>query len=131
MRLHGCPCGFMSDPNNECSCTPPQIQKYMARVSGPLLDRIDIDIEVPAVKFKELAGTNTGKKFETIGERVKRARRVQLQGSRTKDISSATPEWSRKRSGNIVKSMLEVGSCSSWRSRDLGFRQGLHQKLSQ
>ena len=50
-----CPCGYRSDPRRSCNCTPPQIEKYMAKISGPLLDRIDIHIEVPAVPFEELS----------------------------------------------------------------------------
>ncbi len=76
--MNGCPCGFNGDPHNECSCTPPQIQKYLAKVSGPLLDRIDIHIEVPAVRYKELASDISGENSATIRERVKRARELQL-----------------------------------------------------
>ncbi len=50
-----CPCGYRSDPRRHCNCTPPQIEKYMSRISGPLVDRIDIHIEVPAVPFEELS----------------------------------------------------------------------------
>jgi len=75
--MNPCPCGFLSDPNNTCSCTPPQIQKYMARVSGPLLDRIDIHIEVPAVKYKELVRTAPSESSERIRQRVTRARERQ------------------------------------------------------
>ena len=53
--MNPCPCGYATDPNNECTCTPQMIQKYMSRISGPLMDRIDIQIEVPAVLFTELA----------------------------------------------------------------------------
>src|ERR1700761_6890113 len=52
--MNPCPCGFHGDPTRECHCTPPMIQRYVAKISGPLLDRIDIHIEVPAVKYKEL-----------------------------------------------------------------------------
>ncbi len=52
-----CPCGYRSDPRRSCNCTPPQIEKYMGKISGPLMDRIDIHIEVPAVPFEELSGT--------------------------------------------------------------------------
>lgn len=76
--MNPCPCGFSTDPNNECSCTPPQIQRYVSRVSGPLLDRIDIHIEVPAVKFKELSSDASGENSEHIRERVEKARGVQL-----------------------------------------------------
>lgn len=74
-----CPCGFHGDPSHECHCTPLQIQRYVGRISGPLLDRIDIHIEVPAVKFKDLAGQPTGEKSKQIRERVNRARKIQLE----------------------------------------------------
>jgi magnesium chelatase family protein len=54
--MNPCPCGFWNDPTRECRCSPLQIQRYVGRISGPLLDRIDIHIDVPAVKFRELAG---------------------------------------------------------------------------
>jgi magnesium chelatase family protein len=54
--LNPCPCGFWNDPTRDCRCTPLQIQRYIGRISGPLLDRIDIHIDVPAVQFKDLAG---------------------------------------------------------------------------
>ncbi|MGQ9644735.1 MAG: YifB family Mg chelatase-like AAA ATPase [Ignavibacterium sp.] len=76
--MNPCPCGFYTDPNKECTCSPPQIQKYMAKISGPLLDRIDIHIEVPAVKYKELSSKSSGEKSEVIRERVIRAREIQL-----------------------------------------------------
>ncbi len=54
--LNPCPCGYRNDPRRDCHCTVPQIERYMSKISGPLLDRIDIHIEVPAVPFKELSG---------------------------------------------------------------------------
>jgi magnesium chelatase family protein len=77
--MNPCPCGFFTDPNKECTCSPPQIQKYMAKISGPLLDRIDIHIEVPAVKYKELSSKSYGEKSEDIRKRVITARQVQLE----------------------------------------------------
>ena len=75
--MNPCPCGFFTDPNKECTCNTMQIQKYMARISGPLLDRIDIHIEVPAVKFKELASSSAGEKSSEIRKRVISAREIQ------------------------------------------------------
>jgi magnesium chelatase family protein len=75
--MNPCPCGYYSDPSNECSCTPPQIQRYLSKVSGPLLDRIDIHIEVPAVRYKELASETSGENSATIRHRVAKARAVQ------------------------------------------------------
>ncbi|UCD38368.1 MAG: YifB family Mg chelatase-like AAA ATPase, partial [Fidelibacterota bacterium] len=75
--MNPCPCGFATDPRNECSCTPPVIQRYMSRISGPLMDRIDIHVEVPAVKIEELAAKSSGEKSEAIRERVEAARERQ------------------------------------------------------
>jgi magnesium chelatase family protein len=76
--MNPCPCGYYGDPNNECICTIPQIQRYRAKVSGPLLDRIDIQIEVPAVRYRDLAGRESGEPSAGIRERVNRARQIQL-----------------------------------------------------
>lgn len=75
--MNPCPCGFFTDPNKECTCNTMQIQKYMAKISGPLLDRIDIHIEVPAVKFKDLASSSVGEKSSEIRKRVIFAREIQ------------------------------------------------------
>ena len=74
-----CACGFLSDPRHQCTCTPGQIHRYKRRVSGPLLDRIDIHIEVPAVPYKELSAEYTGEKSEDIRKRVVAARDIQLE----------------------------------------------------
>lgn len=76
--MNPCPCGYYTDPNKECTCTQMQIQKYMAKISGPLLDRIDLHIEVPAVKYKELASKNSGESSEKIRERVIAGREIQM-----------------------------------------------------
>jgi len=76
--MNPCPCGFYTDPNKECTCALPQIQRYMAKISGPLLDRIDIHIEVPAVKYKELTSKSEGEKSIEIRKRVITARNLQL-----------------------------------------------------
>ncbi|KAB2908905.1 MAG: YifB family Mg chelatase-like AAA ATPase [Ignavibacteriales bacterium] len=75
--MNPCPCGYYTDPTRECRCNGYQIQKYMSKISGPLLDRIDIHIEVPAVKYKDLTSTEKGEPSETIRERVIRARELQ------------------------------------------------------
>ncbi len=77
--MNPCPCGYFTDPNKECTCAPPQIQRYMAKISGPLLDRIDIHIEVPAVKYKELSAETKSESSSVIRERVIAARKVQLE----------------------------------------------------
>ena len=76
--MNPCPCGFFGDATRECHCSPPQIQRYVSKISGPLLDRIDIHIEVPAVKYKELRGNNEIESSAIVRERVLRARQIQL-----------------------------------------------------
>src|SRR5579863_3987350 len=72
--MNPCPCGFFGDPTRQCHCSPPQIQRYVSKISGPLIDRIDIHIEVPAVKYKELRGDGNTEDSAAIRERVIRAR---------------------------------------------------------
>jgi len=75
--LHGCPCGFYGDSKQECTCSESTVSRYQKRISGPLLDRIDIFIEVPRVEYEKLAATTTGEPSDAVRERVERARRVQ------------------------------------------------------
>jgi magnesium chelatase family protein len=75
--MNPCPCGYFNDKSRECMCTPPMIQRYVSKVSGPLLDRIDIHIEVPAVQYKELRGGAAAEGSEQIRDRVLKARELQ------------------------------------------------------
>jgi len=84
--MNPCPCGFFTDPAHVCVCTPLQIQRYRARVSGPLLDRIDIHVEVPAVSFRELSLEHAHEDSTTIRKSVSRARRLQNERYRTDGI---------------------------------------------
>ena len=77
--MNPCPCGFFSDPTRDCKCSQTQIQNYVSRISGPLLDRIDIQVEVPAVKYAELADETTGEPSAIVQERVEAARHAQQQ----------------------------------------------------
>jgi magnesium chelatase family protein len=75
--LNPCPCGYRNDPRRNCQCSPPQVERYMSRISGPLIDRIDIHIEVPAVPFKELADGAEGTSSQSMRDEVVRARQAQ------------------------------------------------------
>lgn len=77
--MNPCPCGYLGDPSRECRCSPNQIEKYRQRISGPLLDRIDLHVDVPAVNYKELRSESSGESSEVIRERVEEARSIQLQ----------------------------------------------------
>ena len=75
--MNPCPCGYCGDPRRECRCSTMQIHNYRSRISGPLLDRIDIHIEVPAVRYQDMSGVRRGDTSAVIRERVAVARRVQ------------------------------------------------------
>lgn len=76
--MNPCPCGFRSHPEKSCKCSPLQIDRYLGRISGPLLDRIDLHLEVAAVKFKDLTQNRQSESSELIRSRVENARKIQL-----------------------------------------------------
>jgi magnesium chelatase family protein len=99
--MNPCPCGFWNDPTRECRCTPLQIQRYVGRISGPLLDRIDIHIDVPAVKFRELVGDAApdAESSEQIRQRVISARQRQCErfaGEKIFSNAAMTPRMIRR-----------------------------------
>jgi len=75
--MNPCLCGFFTDPKKECHCTPYQIQRYLSKISGPLLDRIDIHLNVPRLNYNELSQRRKGDSSEIIRERVNRSRNLQ------------------------------------------------------
>jgi magnesium chelatase family protein len=76
--MNPCPCGYLGHHNNKCRCTPDQIARYKGKISGPLLDRIDLHIEVPALKEEELTTASKSEPSEVIRGRVEKARQIQL-----------------------------------------------------
>ena len=82
--MNPCPCGYYGDPSHRCVCTPGQISRYLSKISGPLLDRIDIQVEVQNVPFAQLSTMKPGEPSEKIRERVIQAR--QIQEARFKDF---------------------------------------------
>jgi magnesium chelatase family protein len=95
--MNPCPCGYFNSKSRECSCTPPMIQRYVAKISGPLLDRIDIHIEVPAVQYKELRGGAATENSAQIRARVMAAREHQRQRfAKTKDKIYANAQMSTR-----------------------------------
>ena len=77
--MNPCPCGYLGDSGRRCTCTPPAVQKYRSRISGPLLDRIDLQIDVPVAPFERLTENRRGEASAVVSERVQRARQVQLE----------------------------------------------------
>lgn len=74
-----CPCGYYGDPTHHCICSPAQIHRYMSKISGPLMDRVDIQCEIQPVPFSEISAAQPGEKSEVIRERVIAARRIQAE----------------------------------------------------
>ena len=110
--MNPCPCGFYTDPNRECTCTMPQILRYRSKISGPLMDRIDLHVEVPAVKYRDLTGETSGEDSESIKVRVNRARGVQRErftGKRIYSNAQMTPRYLKKycQIGENSKKLLE------------------------
>ncbi len=75
--MNPCPCGYSTDPTRECKCTPNQIRKYLSRISGPLMDRIDIHVDVPPLKYAELASESSSENSAAVRKRVNEARVLQ------------------------------------------------------
>lgn len=97
--LNPCPCGYRNDPRRNCNCSTSQVEKYMAKISGPLLDRIDIHIEVPAVPFKELSAETEGTTSQQMREQVIAARQAQadrFRGRRTRYNAQMSTQELRK-----------------------------------
>ena len=86
--MNPCPCGNHGSKVKECTCTPAQIQKYMAKLSGPLLDRIDIRVEVDEVKYSELLEKAQGETSETVRKRVNRTRLIQKERFKNDKINT-------------------------------------------
>ena len=86
--MNPCPCGYFTDPKRRCKCTPYQIERYLSRISGPLIDRIDIHIEVPPVPWRQLRATSDGTDSASMREQVVRARQTQ----RNRFAGSSSPE---------------------------------------
>ncbi len=97
--MNPCPCGYLSDPLHPCSCTPIAIHRYRSRISGPLLDRIDIHIEVPAVKYRDLADRGDAESSAAIAARVEQSRTIQAErfkGTKIHCNSQMTPRFIKK-----------------------------------
>ena len=101
--MNPCPCGYFGDLKRECRCSPMQVQRYRQRISGPLLDRIDLHIEVPAVEFRDISSDARGRTFATRSASASAARaNVSRRVSQATRKSTATRGWARGRSKSIA-----------------------------
>lgn len=126
--MNPCPCGFRGDPKRQCSCTPTQIERYLSRISGPLLDRIDIHIEVPPVPFKELSTTKDGTTSEQMHSSVVLARKRQtarFAGQTTRVNGKMKPPEIRKfcKLASDAADLLEVAM------EEMGLSARAHDKI--
>ncbi len=117
--MNPCPCGYLGDAKHACKCTPPQVEKYLGRISGPLLDRIDLHLEVPAVPYQELSKLTDGTSTASMREQVARARAVQAERFRGRPVrlnGRMTPRQIREHCrlgedahGMLANAMAELG----------------------
>lgn len=126
--LNPCPCGYRNDPRRDCHCTVLQIERYMAKISGPLLDRIDIHIEVPSVPFKELSAETSGTSSREMLEQVVAARNLQTRrfdSSRTRFNAQMTSRQVRQfcRLDEAGQNLLKTAV------HDLGLSARAHDKI--
>ena len=126
--MNPCNCGYYGDPTRECTCSAGQIQRYLNKVSGPMLDRFDVHIEVSAVKYDELSGKRNGETSQEIRKRVERARKIQLERYKEHNIycnaqlsASLTDKFCplNDECKNILKSAFE----------SLGLRARAHSRI--
>jgi magnesium chelatase family protein len=103
--MNPCPCGFYGDPRRPCTCTPPQISRYRGRISGPLLDRIDIQVQVPAVKFMDLAAPDAAEGSRELRARVLAAREIQQRRFAKSRTTFANAQMSQR----LVKEHCALG----------------------
>ena len=126
--MNPCPCGYRGDPKRQCNCTPPQIERYLSKISGPLLDRLDIHIEVPPVAFRELKDESPGTSSETMIEQVLAAREIQerrFAGESNRLNGKMTPPQIRKqcRLQADAEAMLQSAM------EDMGLSARAHDKI--
>lgn len=126
--LNPCPCGYRTDPRRSCNCNPTQIERYMGRISGPLLDRVDIHIEVPAVPFEELAHGSTGTSSQTMRDQVTAARTLQNQR-----FSSSRTLTNAQMTSRELRQYCPLGKIQTQRMKtavsELGLSARAHDKV--
>ncbi|MEN6450922.1 MAG: YifB family Mg chelatase-like AAA ATPase [Thermoguttaceae bacterium] len=126
--LNPCPCGYRGDSRRSCHCTPPQIERYMSKISGPLLDRIDIHIEVPSVAFRELSGGTPGTSSADLRGQVAVAR--QAQAGRFDGVKTRyNADMSHRQTRQFCKLDDECQNLLKAAMTDLGLSARAHDKV--
>jgi magnesium chelatase family protein len=126
--LNACPCGHFYDPSRQCKCSPREIQNYLSKISGPLLDRIDIHIEVPAIKFRQIRDKRPGKSSEEMREEVAAARSIQMRRFSGKGIvanAQMSPKMVRACAPLDDESEMLLGQAM----KDIGLSARAHDRI--
>ncbi len=126
--MNPCPCGYYTDPRRECHCSVSQIRNYLSRISGPLLDRIDIHVEVPSISYKELSGSPKGPGSEEFREQVEKARKAQAERLRGDGILTNS-QMSSKLVRRHCKLSTECSELLRQAMRELGLSARAHDKI--
>ncbi|MCA9113061.1 MAG: ATP-binding protein, partial [Planctomycetaceae bacterium] len=127
--MNPCPCGFRGDPKRQCNCNPMQIERYLSRISGPLLDRIDIHIEVPPVPFRELSDKTSGTNSQAMREKVIEARERQTRRFRDDPASSANGKMTPKQIRTHCKLDPDAESLLKAAMEGMGLSARAHDKI--
>ncbi len=117
--MNPCPCGFVTDPDKACTCTPSQVARYTKKISGPILDRIDMHVEVPRIHINKLEDAKDGESSESIRDRVDRAR--DMQGTRFADTTTMT---------NAQMSTREIKTCAPLDTESEALLRSAAEKLN-
>lgn len=126
--MNPCPCGYRGDPKRNCQCGPMQIERYLAKISGPLLDRIDIHVEVPAVPFRELSDGRVGTNSETMHQQVSAARVVQQR--RFRDLPGmVNGKMSTRQVRQFCKLETDAETLLKQAMEEMGFSARAHDKI--
>ena len=126
--MNPCQCGNLSDPRRECRCSPTQVQRYRSRLSGPLLDRIDLQIEVPRISIEQLEQKQSGESSSVIRKRVEKARDIQR--ARYKSIKILTNSQLRaKNFENLCPMTAEARMLLRRAFQKLAFSMRAHDRI--
>jgi magnesium chelatase family protein len=126
--MNPCQCGYLTDPRKACRCTPNQVHSYRSKISGPLLDRIDIHIEVPAARYQELTSTQPAESSAQIKERVNKARGIQRERFKGEDIM-CNAQMSHKQVRKFCALGKEEGELLKMAMTELNFSARAYDKI--
>lgn len=127
--MNPCPCGYLTDPRRKCRCTPQQVEHYMSRISGPLLDRIDVQLETLPVSYRELASTEPQTSSAELREIVLRTRAIQADRYRGDPVVRVNASMRRRHLEQYARLSPECGAMLEKAMDEFGFSARAHDKI--